>query len=574
MKATVADLIFQYLDVLGVEYIFGVPGMTLEPFLGACRKNGKVIPVLTKHEEGAAFMADGYARVHGTMGACFGTSGPGVTNLISGIANSYVDEVPVIVFTGQIPTFTNRKGTLQDSTRKGINSVQLFDPVCKSSVIITSKYTAQYDIRQALEYALSGKRGPVHLSIPKDIQAAEVEVEMKPSAFTPPVAEYFDRRLVINAAEELVRAVSPVILIGSGAVASGASEEIKDLAEMVKIPVATTPKAKGAFPEDHPLALGVLGLGGSPLAEAYIKSDMVDLLLVVGASLNQATTLSWDPKIAPSRCLIHINIDPTEIGVNYHADIPLVGDARTIVNEISFRVLRFLGDQETVASDREEQIAAMRGSVGTCIAPEKMMSNAVPLKPQRLIRDLEEALPDDAILFTDVGSHLIWAIHYLNVKKPGSFIAPFGLLTMGYATAAAIGGKLAAKERPVVALVGDGCFQMNGMEVATAVNYNVPVVWVIMNNGRLGLIHALQRYTFGDDTILTKFSQVDFARIAEGLGAVGVRVTCPGELTRALPEAIRSERPTVIDCIIDPDELPPVTPFVEGAREFAIRALL
>ena len=258
MKCTVAELIFEYLELQGITHMFGVPGLTLEPFLIACKKKGTIIPILTKHEEGAAFMADGYARVKGVPGVCFSTSGPGVTNLISGVANAYVDEVPIAVFSGQIPTYTNKKGTLQDSTGVGIDSVKLFETICKSSSMLTSRYAAQYDLEQAFISAMTGRKGPVHISMPKDILMETVEVTLPTRPFIPPPAEYFDRKRVIDATRELCEAKSPVILIGTGAVASGACQDISELAEMLQIPVATTPKAKGAFPEDHPLALGVL----------------------------------------------------------------------------------------------------------------------------------------------------------------------------------------------------------------------------------------------------------------------------------------------------------------------------
>ena len=571
MKMTVADFILKYLEVEGVESMFGIPGTSLVPLFDACNRNSKVKPILTKHEEGAAFMADGYARVKESVGVCFGTSGPGATNLVTGVATAFVDNVPLLVLTGQVSTSAYGKGTFQDSTKEGVDSVLMFDPITKHSSMVISKYKALDQIREALRIALSGKKGPVHLSLPKDILAAEIEGEApSPSTYRFP-GEYFDRRLVIKAAEQLVQAKCPTILVGTGAVTSGACEDIRELAEMLSIPVATTPKAKGAFPEDHPLALGVLGLSGSPLADKYIKSGDTDTLLVIGASLNQITTLSWDPRLASSKCLMHINIDPTEIGKNYPADIPLVGDARTIVNEIYFRVLRNMVQGQEKREGREKRVAELRREVGMCLQPEKLNSTSVPVKPQRMIRELQEALPEDAILFVDVGNHICWTIHYMKFKKPNSFISPFGMLTMGYASAAVVGGKLAAGKRPVVALVGDGCFQMNGMEVATAVSYDIPVVWVVQNNAKLGLVHELQKFSLGDKTVATTFKPVNLAKVAEGLGAVGYRIEKPGELKELLPQAIRSGRPTVIDCLIDPDEVPPLAPFVEGLRDFSDR---
>jgi len=571
MKAAVSDFVLKYLEAEGVKHIFGIPGTSLVPLFAACNRNKNIKPILTKHEQGAAFMADGYARVKKSLGVCFATSGPGATNLVTGVANAFVDNIPVLVLTGQVPTSAYGKGTFQDSTKAGIDSVSMFDPITKYSSMIISKYKAIDEIREALRIALTGKKGPVHLSLPKDIMATEIEAEIPaPSAYRMPV-EYFDRRLVIEAAKQLVAARHAVILVGTGAVTSEACEDIRELAEMLDIPVATTPKAKGAFPEDHPLALGVLGLSGSPLAEGYIKSSEVDVLLVIGASLNQITTTSWDPQLAPTKSLIHINIDPAEIGKNYKADIPLVGDARTVVNEIAFRVLRYLGDAGERKKTREQEVARLRKKIGMYIEPDKLLSEAIPVKPQRMMKELQEALPEDAILFVDTGNHICWTIHYMNFKRPDSFISAFGMLTMGYGVAAAVGGKLAAGKRPVVSLVGDGCFQMNGMEIATAVNYDIPVVWIVQNNAKLGLVHELQKFSLGEDTVVTTFKQVNFAKIAEGLGAVGHRISKPGELKQLLPKAIASGKPTVIDCLIDPDEVPPIVSFVEGVKNFSHR---
>ena len=567
----VADLILKYLELEGVEYIFGISGAALNPFLAAFNRNPRIKAILTKHEGGAAFMADGYARVKGSLGACFATSGPGATNLVTGVATAFTDNIPIVVLTGQVSTADYGKGTFQDSTSEGVDSVAIFNPITKYSSMILSRFKADDEVREAIRIALTGRRGPVHLSMPKDVLAGEVNFQEGPPSTYHFPHEFFDRRLVIDAAQKLVAAKSPAILVGYGAAASGAAESVRDLAEMLGIPVASTPKAKGTFPEDHPLALGVLGLCGSPLAEAYIKSGKNDLLLVVGASLNQMTTLSWDPRISPAGCLIHINIDPSEIGKNYPTHIPLVGDAKTVIDEISFRVLRFLGDDDSRPRERMVNLAALREKTGTCVEPEKAESTSVPLKPQRLIRELEQALPDNAILFSDTGNHTDWAIHYLRIKRPGSFVAPFGMLPMGYATAAAVGGKLAAGDRPVVALVGDGCFLMNGMELATAVHYNIPVVWVIMNNAKLGMAYDLQKMVGITPPVAGDFRPVNFARLAEALDAVGYRVTEPNQLREALPKALGTGRPAVIDCVIDREEVPPLTPYVESQKDFLRR---
>ena len=570
MKTTTISLLLKYLQAEGVEYVFGVPGTSIVPMFDAINKTGAVVPILAKHEEGAAFMADGYARVSGKTGVCYATSGPGATNLVSGVATAYMDNIPLLVLTGQVSTTVYGKGAFQDSTKSGIDSVAMLDPMTRYSTMIMSKYKVPENIREALRIAHSGKKGPVHLSFPKDIMEAEIEENLMPPATYRVKPEYFDRKLVIEAAARLVQAKRPAILVGGGVISSEATSQVVELAEMLNIPVATSPKAKGAFPESHPLSLGILGFCGSPSAEEYIMNSGVDVLLVVGSSLNQVTTFSWDPRIMPSECLIHINIDPSEIGKNYPAHIGLVGDCRVILDEIQFRILREVQKHDPRDDRPLDEIIDFKKKYGRFLEEEKMYSEAVPVKPQRLMRDLQEVLPSDAIVFFDMGNHVCWGIHYMQFDRP-NFYCAFGLLTMGYATAAAIGGKLAAPDRPVIAVAGDGCFLMNGMEIATAVSHDIPVVWIVQNNAKLGLVHELQKMSLGEKTVSTTFKPIDCARIAEGLGAQAFRIEKPGELAKVLPAALESRKPTVIDCIIDPDEVPPIKRWAKSIGEFNAR---
>jgi acetolactate synthase-1/2/3 large subunit len=241
-----------------------------------------------------------------------------------------------------------------------------------------------------------------------------------------------------------------------------------------------------------------------------------------------------------------------------------------VLDEISFRVLRELQEYDPSTQRPVDELIEFKKRVGMFLDEEKMHSDSVPIKPQALMREFQELLPRDAIVFFDTGNHICWGIHYLSFDRP-NFVSAFGMLTMGYATAAAIGGKLAAPDRPVIAMVGDGCFQMNGMEIATAVNYDIPVVWIVHNNARLGLVHELQKFSLGEKTVSTTFKQVNFAKIAEGLGAQGYRIERSGELSKILPQALESGKPTVIDCIIDPDEVPPLERWVKGVRELNAR---
>lgn len=571
-RITVSEMILRSLEREGVRHLFSVPGAPLFAFYDTMHRVSGIRPVLARHEEGAAFMADGYARVSGHIGVCAGTTGPGTTNLVSGVATSYLDGIPVLVLTANVPASATGRATFQDSTQEGISSVDLLRPITRYSAMIGSRLRAQDQLRHALRAALSGKKGPVHLNMPKDIldeTIEETELPVKSERVRP---RYFDRELVLEAAKALFRARNPLILVGSGVLSSGGPEDLVALAEFLEAPVVTTPKAKGVFPENHPLSLGVFGFAGSPAAYERALSPDVDVLFAVGTSFDEWATLSWDDRLQPAEALIHVNIDPQEIGRNYPARIGLVGDANTVVNEIVFRLHRLANEGGRPAHGRPAgEVADFRERVGRVKEPDKMHSDAIPIKPQRLTHELRQSLPDNAIVFVDTGNHLAWTIHYLECNRPGTFVAGLGLGTMGHGLVAAIGGKLAAPDRPVVSVVGDGCFFMNGMEVATAVEHDIPVVWVIHNNAMLGMIHHQQQQLFSGRTIFSQFRRADFAKIAEGLGALGLTVTRPGDIRPALEKALNSGRPAVLDVHIDPDEVPPLETKAAGARRFAAR---
>ncbi len=482
MKISVADLLIKYIENECAEYIFGTHSKTLTPLFKSLENNNcKIKPISVKHEGNAAFMADGYARIKGSLGVCFGSAGSGITNLVTGIASSYADSIPLLALTGQVSTKNYGKGSFQDSAKNIIDSISVLDSVTKYNSVIINKYKADGEIQCALKTALTGRKGPVHLSLPVDVLEEELDESIEP--VKPKYSnQYFDRQLVIEASQKLVNAKCPVILAGAGAVHSKASSEIIELAEMLGIPVASTPKAKGVFPEKHPLSLGIIGFGGSPVAEEYIKSGNIDVLLVIGASLNEITAFSFNEKFFPADYLIHINIDPAEIGKNYKTEIPLIGDANTVVNEIGFRVLRYMDNFEPVKKKRIKQIQQLRAKTGDFFNPEKMVSDSIPIKPQRIIKEIEESLPENSILFADTGIYLDYVLHYLKWNTPGSFICATGLGAKGYGISAAIGGKLAAGKKTVVSITDNACFLTNGMEISTAVNYDIPVIWIIQNN--------------------------------------------------------------------------------------------
>ena len=558
------DLLLHYLHKEGVKHVFGIPGGALEPFYNALARsqaNGEITPVLTKHEQGAAFMADGYARVSGKIGVCCATTGPGATNLLTGIAASYADSVPVMAITGQIPTESYGKGAVQDSTQEGVDMVEIFRRTTRFSDVVFSPKLADSMFRKAIRCAMSGRRGPVHLSLPSDVVATQVDVEAlnrgMANCYMP--ARYWDREGVKEAAKLLQGARQPAMLVGTGALWSGASDEIRELAETLTIPTATTPKAKGVFPEDHELSLGCFGFAGSPRSEAYLLEENIDVLLSIGTSFNEMSTNAWNESLDRGRIIIQVDIDPYQFGKNYTSNLPLNGDAKVVIRELLYEIERHKESTSTERKVRSMRFEKFCDAHPIMQQPEMMESPDMPLKPQRLMADLRAALPDETIFFVDIGNNMAWAIHCLQITRPGTFFAPIAFSPMGYGVAACIGGKLAAPDKPVVAIVGDGGFLMTGMEVTTALNYNVPVIWVILNDGGLGMVRHGQRMSEHASEICSDFQMVDFAKVAKGLGVQSIRVTQPGTLSADLMnQLLSSGKPAVIDVVIDPDESPPI----------------
>lgn len=570
LRATAAGLLLKYLEAEGADCIFGIPGGPLMPLYEAIFESGKIRPIITKHEEGAAFMADGYARVSGRLGVCCTTTGPGATNALTGIACAKRDSVPVMLLTAQIATSAFGKGAAQESSPLGIDIVDLYKAVTKASVMLVSPEKMADMMRRLLRTCLTGRPGPVHLNLPADMMKRSVAGDVWPQEHYRPQSELFDRRSVREAASLLLRARRPAILAGYGVHISRGYKELINLAERLNIPVATTPKAKGVFPENHPLSLGVFGLAGSPQADAALLSSETDLLLVVGSSLNEAATHAWDSRLAAGS-LLQIDVDPTEIGKNFPARVGLVGDAKRVMLEIGFELEREAQRMEP-APDLKPRLDAVRElklAHPRCINATGMDDLSVPLKPQRVVAELRRALPDDGILFVDIGNVMAWALHYFEVRRPGTFFINMGFGSMGHAVAAAIGGKLAAPHRPVVALVGDAAFAMNGMEVHTAVENNIPVVWVVQNNGGHGMVHLGEKCLYKGKVRTALFKHpLDIQKMGEALGALAIRVDEPGGVEAAVQRGLQSGRPTVIDVRIDPEAAPPTAIRLETLERF------
>jgi acetolactate synthase I/II/III large subunit len=566
------DVFLRYLRAEGATVVFGVPGGLLHPFFAAVAKAPDFRLVVTKHECGAAFMADGFARAGGTLAVCAGTSGPGATNLLTGVAVAYSDGVPMLVVTGQASSVSMGKGAAQETPPEDIDIVAMFKPITKYSAMIPGPNKLAHHLRRALRMALTERPGPVHLNVPVDFwEQPAIEDWFEPSTYRP-ATELFDRRAVSAASRRLLSAQRPVILVGSGAVTARAAEHVRSLAELLPARVATTPRAKGVFPESHPLSLGVMGLAGHAAARQAVLSDEVDVLLTVGASLNETTTLNWHPNFRPSETLIQIDIQVEHIGRNYPVDLALVGDAQTITIELIYHIHRLLRDGEQSRS-QWRGVAPLVHEDAFYDSPELRQSSAVPVTPQRWRVDLGRVLPNDAIVFSDVGGHMLFNIHDLCITDGQRFVLNLGFGSMGHGTAAPIGAALACPNRPIISIIGDACFAMQGMELLTAVEYDLPVIWIVENNQMHG-ISWFGSQLVGDRQPLHAIRNrrpVDIASIARAMGLRAATIDAPDRIQGALLEALGAAVPTVIEVRVAADIPPPLGPRAQVIAGFRDR---
>lgn len=551
---SVAELILSHLAREGVTSAFGIPGGSATPLFDAAVRSEGLRLVGARHESGAAFMAAGYARMSGRVGACLLTTGPGATNALTGVCAARADGLPMLVVTAQAASTSAARLPLQDSSWDGVDTVAIFKPACKLSAALVEPKGAGAVVRHALRAAMTGRRGPVHLSVPTDVLAMPSGGDVLwPSEYRP-IARCVDLSAAREAARLLARARRPAILAGSGVALAEAQPELMEVAELLGAATATTPKGKGVFPEDHYLSLRVFGMAGSPWAEQYLLSGECDVLLVVGSSMHEVSTQGWDRRLRPSCGLIQADVDPGTIGRSYPVDVALVGDAKAALKEVARQLRRLLRHGPDRAGGEVELWKRSRAAVLPVPAED---GGARGLKPQTVARELDAAAPHDAVIVLDVGSHALWAVHHMTARGRRVFSHNWGqFASMGYA-ASAVGAKLARPDLPVVAVVGDGGFAMTGMEVSTAVTERVPVVWVVFNDGRLGTVHHGQRLQYGRHAA-TEFAAFDAAGVAEALGATGFRVRRPGETAAALKAALACKGPAVVDVRVDPEEPPPI----------------
>ncbi len=554
MKDTTAAIMAKYLEQENVKYLFGVPGAHVLPLYDAIYRTTSIKPILTKHEAGGAFMAYGYAAVTRNLGVCCGTVGPGATNLVSGVTAAHMDSIPLLVITGQVGTKAFGRSAHQEATGHGrtIDQCALFKNITKMSVMITNKDSMSRTLRSAIRAALSGRPGPVHIAFPSNIQLEEISEEiLLPENYRPgrgANALSMDQIKIIG--DLVYNAENPAMLIGYGASKCSDDSIIIELAERLQIPVATSGKAKGVFPEDHPLSLGCLSIRGSKAANTYLRSN-IDVLLVVGTDFSEMTSHGWDPKLQPLKALIQIDIDPNEIGKNYSVKVGLVADANDALHSLNSYLLKF-------PSKTKRDLIPFKESMQYYNETESY-SDKLPLKPQRLMKELRNSLPRDTLIFGDMGNTYSWILRYFQSYPEGMNFLPSGMACMGSSVAACIGGKLGKPGSPVVCICGDGDFLMTGMEVLTAVDYKIPVIWVILKNNRLGAIHDVQELSYQGRISASMFTDIDFVSMAKAFGAHGFRIEKPEDIASTVKNALDINGPVILEAIIDPDEKFPLT---------------
>jgi acetolactate synthase I/II/III large subunit len=553
------DVTLRYLKAEGVRVVFGIPGGLLHPFFEAIEGDRDLRLVVSKHEEGAAFMADGFARISRRLAVCAGTSGPGATNLLTGVACAFADGVPMLVITGQAASHALGKGAAQETTREDIDIVAMFRPITKYSAMVTSPSAMGHHLRRALRLALTGRPGPVHLNVPVDIWEKPLAEEwFDPQTYRPETTT-FDRNAVTRAADLLLEAKRPVILAGSGVGIAGAQEHLRTLVEMFPARVATTPRAKGLFPENHPLSMGILGVAGHRAARETIMGNDVDVLFTVGASLNETATMNWNPQLRPSKALIQLDIDADRIGRNYPVDVPLVGDAQSILVELVYHIHRKLREGGVAQSTWNAAPALPRWH-NRYEDPATRTSDNVPVSPARWRVDLQEVLPENAIVFSDIGGHMLFNMHHLAIGERQRFVINLGFGSMGHGTIAPIGAALAEPGRPVFALVGDGCFTMNGLDLLTAAENDVPVIWIVENNNMHGITwHCSKILSKGTPMRAARYKRpLEVAAIARAMGLSAWIVDSPGQIQGAVTEALRRGGPALIEVRVDGSVCPPL----------------
>jgi acetolactate synthase-1/2/3 large subunit len=547
VKMTGAEIFVKALADLGVEVVFGYPGGAVLHIYDELFKNTKVRHLLTRHEQGAVHMADGFARASGKTGVCLVTSGPGATNTVTGIATAYMDSIPLVVFSGQVPTLLIGNDAFQEADIVGITR-----PCTKHNYLVKETKDLARIMKEAFYIASTGRPGPVLVDIPKDVLMASTEYalpkEVNVRGYHPNYEGH--PRQVESAVRMICEKERPVLYVGGGVILSGSSPQLLDLAHALGIPVTTTLMGMGAYPGTDPLFMGMLGMHGTYAANMAISH--CDLILAMGARFDDRVTGKVD-EFAPHAKIIHVDIDPTSIQKNVPVDIPIVGDLKDVLK----KMLKLVKGTKEAAHYREK-VAPWREQIGKWAKthPLSYKPSKGRIKPQHVVEQIYSLTKGEAIITTEVGQNQMWAAQFYKFDRPRTFLSSGGLGTMGYGFPAAIGAQVAMPGRLVIDVAGDGSIQMNIQELATAVQYRLPVKVVILNNGALGMVRQWQEFFFQGKYSQTCLPQIpDFVKLAEAYGAAGFRATRPEEVREVLKKGFAAPGPAIIDIPTDPNEM-------------------
>ena len=536
-KMSGAKAIIESLHRENVEVIFGYPGGAVLPLYDEIY-DADIRHILVRHEQAAAHAADGYARATGKAGVCIATSGPGATNLVTGIATAYMDSVPMVAITGQVPRSLIGYDAFQEANITGITL-----PITKHNYLVQDTKDIPRIFKEAFYIAQTGRPGPVLIDIPKDTQVETIEFEypqeVKLRGYKPTYSG--NEQQVKKAASLILKSEKPIFYVGGGIILSNAAEELRALAECIMAPVTTTLMGMSAFPTAHPLSVGMLGMHGTRYANYAVQES--DLIIAVGVRFDDRVTGKISA-FAPNAKIIHIDIDPAEIGKNVRVDVPIVGDAKNILKSL----LKFVKQEQVKTEAWTKKIAVWKKEYPLTYKKDNL------LRPQFVVEQISEICPD-AIIVTEVGQNQMWAAQFFNYKNPRTFISSGGLGTMGYGFPAAMGVKVGKPESTVIDIAGDGSFQMNSQELATVVQEDIPVIVAVLNNGFLGMVRQWQELFFNRRFSSTCIEgSVDFVKLAEAYGALGLRAKKKGDVKDVIKEAVKSGRPTVIDFVVEREE--------------------
>ncbi|TAN59927.1 biosynthetic-type acetolactate synthase large subunit [bacterium] len=534
---TGAQILIECLEREGVEIMFGYPGGVVLPIFDRLY-DSKIRFILTRHEQGAAHAADGYARATGKVGVCLATSGPGATNLTTGIANAYMDSIPMVAITGQVKTFLIGNDAFQEADVTGITR-----SISKHNFLVKEVKDLARVIREAFHIASTGRPGPVVIDIPVDVQQAECDFiwpqEVSIRGYKPTMFGHAGQ--IKKATRLIAESKKPILYIGGGVITSGAHLEVKELAETIQAPVTMTMMGLGAFPGTHELSLGMLGMHGTAYANhATMESD---LIIAIGARFDDRVT-GRVSAFAPHAKIIHIDIDPTSISKTVEVDIPIVGDAKNILCQLLKEIKKKPNTNKWLQQVHEWKARH----------PLRYAHHDDKIKPQFVIEQIYEATRGEAIITTEVGQNQMWSCQWYKYTNPRSFISSGGLGTMGFGLPAAMGVKLGCPDKTVFDIAGDGSIQMNIQELMTAVCNKIPVKIAILNNGYLGMVRQWQELFYKKRYSSTKLCNPDFVKVAESYGAVGMRVANPKDVRAAIEKAIEIDNTVLIDFIVEEEE--------------------